>query len=124
MNQYHHLLFATDLSKPNRNIINKIFELSLLYKARLSVIHVIDSPFVSNDEHSVVRNRLNVFCQPLRIPEYDQFIKSGEPHKVIVETSKNVNADLLIIGKKKNNTLTKQLLPITSCELLILQPIP
>ena len=110
MPPYHHLLFATDLSPINQDMRHKILELASLFKARLTVVHVITSISSLSRNYSLVvglqetlekeaKESLKKFCEPLKIPESDQIIKVGQPAVEIIETIKEKDIDLLLLGR-------------------------
>ena len=131
MRRYHHFLFATDMSCANQRIFEKISDLALLHRARLSVVHVVDEamddPFYAidgqkmiNDSEFLAKNKLSLFCKPLKVPKPDQFVSLGDPIEIILQTTQKVGADLLIVGKNGSGKMAKNLLSILPCELLVL----
>lgn len=110
MSPYHHLLFATDLSPINHNMRDKVFELASLFKARLTVVHVMTSFNSLSRNYSLVvglqdtlekeaKKSLKHFCEPLKVPESDQIVKTGQPTTEIINTIKEKGIDLLLLGR-------------------------
>jgi universal stress protein A len=138
MTPYHHLLFATDLSEINEKMRDKIFALASLFKARLTVVHVVTSFSALSRNYSltvglkeemegVARLALKEFCEPLQVPLSDQIIKTGHPVHAVVDTIKEKGIDLLLVGRNGESgfahllgSVSHRLLHFAPCELLLI----
>ena len=136
---YQHIIFATDFSEVNIKMQSKLEKLALLHEAKLSVIHVISGleSFAFNHELTVnlketlelqSKERLFEFCQDLKIPTSNQFIKSGEVVTSILSTMSEINADLLVVGSygqsgfvKSLGSITRKLISKTDRDILVLK---
>lgn len=138
MNPYHHLLFATDLSEINEQMREKVFSLASVFKARLSVVHVVTSSSALSRNYTLTvglkeemehqaREALKTFCEPLEVPQSDQIIKTGHPVHEVLETIKEKDIDLLLVGRHGRSGFTHllgsvshRLLHLAPCELLLI----
>lgn len=138
MTPYHHLLFATDLSDINKSMRDKVFALASLFKARLSVVHIVTSLSALSRNYSLTvglqdemealgRQSLKEFCEPLQIPASDQIIKTGHPVHEVLSTIKETETDLLIVGRHGAGgfthllgSVTHRLLHKATCEILLI----
>lgn len=138
MSTFHHVLFATDLSPINHDMRDRVSELASELKARLSVVHVLNSFSRISKNYSLVvglqetleneaRAALNDFCQPLQVPDNDQIIKIGPPVEQIQKTISEENVDLLILGRYGESgighligSVTHRLINKVRCEVLLI----
>lgn len=138
MKQYHHLLFATDLSDINQNMRDKVKNLVTIFEGRLFVVHVVTnlSALSRNHTHSIglreelensAKESLKSFCAPLDVPPEQQIIKVGQPAKEVLETVKEINCDLLILGRYGRGgiihllgSVSHRLLSSAPCELMLI----
>lgn len=138
MPPYHHLLFATDLSEINEQMRDKVFELASIFKARLTVVHVVTSftalsknytlsVGLKDEMEGIAKEALQTFCEPLQVPLNDQIIKSGHPVHEVLETIKERDIDLLLVGRHGRSGLahvlgsvSHRLLHQAPCELLLI----
>ncbi len=106
---YQHILFATDFSKINIKMHQKLEQLALVHKAKVSAMHVITGIEAFAHNHNLTldlkdtlelhaKQKLNDICQELQIPDGDQIIATGDPVTAILETMSDIGADLLVVG--------------------------
>ena len=109
MNSYSNILVAIDFLKHNQFVIDKAIALAKLHKANLSVVNVIPmidfpdkSQVFTNDLfdylESVQKNQLKFFKSKIDI-ECDFYLYNGSPKHQILRLAKEINADLIVIGR-------------------------
>ena len=129
---YSHILFAADLRFTSKELQQKVYALAEMFKARLSVLHVLNpelaehhklSQQVSSPFNTNIKHAISTFCKPLEIPSFDQLIKIGHPLQEILNTVTEYNIDLLLVGQsyflsaKKSKEHLSETLP---CEMMLL----
>lgn len=138
MTPYHHLLFATDLSEINEKMRHKVFALASIFKARLTVVHVVtsfsalsknytQSVGLKEEMEGAAKDALRTFCEPLQVPNNDQIIKTGNPVHEVLETINERDIDLLLVGRHGRSgfahvlgSVSHRLLHQAPCELLLI----
>lgn len=113
MSRYQHILVAVDLKDSGDQVVAEQAQLlANASGAKLSVVHVVE-PIYSygvspgselqiddweNSLEDVAKDKLQQFADQYRIPANQQYLKVGIPTQVILETAKNVGADLIVLG--------------------------
>lgn len=128
------ILYATDLSDNARYAYGYANDLARKYNARITILYVIeninptieiqisgmlgnekwDQVIKENEAHldKYIRERVETFCHELdseydacRLTLEDIMIARGVPHEQIVNASKQMDADLIVMGTHGHNLL-------------------
>jgi universal stress protein A len=110
---YQHILLAVDFFEQDSVVINKAKQLAGVFKAKLSVVHVIDSvpltdvgyggelPFnldLTAELMEAAKQRLEKLAIELGIHAEAIFLETGNPKLNIVKVARDNKVDLIIIG--------------------------
>jgi universal stress protein A len=110
---YQHILLAVDFFEQDSVVINKAKQLAGVFKAKLSVVHVIDSvpltdvgyggelPFnldLTAELMEAAKQRLETLAIELGIHAEAIFLETGNPKLNIVKVARDNKVDLIIIG--------------------------
>ena len=120
---YQHLLITTDLSAIAPTIIQRAHELASLYRAKLSILHVINhsalaygggfsipiAPNLEQQLETCAKTYLEQLSSQADIPPSQQFITNGSIKNDVCETAKQQHVDLIIIGSYHHSTLNSLL---------------
>jgi len=113
MNNYQHILLATDFSEHGDSIAQKARYLAKKYQAKLSIIHIIDNlpitdaaygpviPFdidLNEELRNAAKKRMTALGKCLAVPEDRQFLELGSAKLEIVATAEEQHVDLIIVG--------------------------
>jgi universal stress protein A len=113
MADYRHMLLAADFSDSGEYVIRKSKSLADRYRAKLSVIHVLDNipmpdtaygTLISLDEKTddglleAKKLKLRQLCDHLHIHLSDCWLIWGIPKQEIVLLAEKQNIDLIIVG--------------------------
>ena len=118
MNEYKHILFATDLTNLSLNIAPKVKKLAELYGAKISLITVLEEtstygyPGISEKESSVseqVQNAMVEFADKIQVPRERQYIEFGSVKGKVLAYAKSINADLIVVGSHGRHGLARLL---------------
>jgi nucleotide-binding universal stress UspA family protein len=117
---WEHILLATDLSPNSKGAENRALELALAYQSKLTILSVMELPTCLYGEAgelgcSLPESRTQ-FLEELQAraaswgitPEI--VIKQGESYKLIVESAKNLGADVIVMGSHGRTGLTRLLM--------------
>ncbi len=116
---YSHILLATDLSEETKTVIDKAKDLAGLYKARLSVIHVVESipiyfgnelvlPETQEIERQLVERateKMAGLCKSLDIPASQGNVEVGVTKLEVIDFAAQNNVDLIVIGSHSRHGL-------------------
>ncbi len=116
---YSHILLATDLSEETNAVIDKAKDLAGLYKARLSVIHVVESipiyfgnelvlPETQEIERQLVERateKMAGLCKSLDIPASQGNVEVGVTKLEVIDFAAQNNVDLIVIGSHSRHGL-------------------
>ncbi len=90
------ILFATSATKACDPAARVAFNLSNLYKAQLSVFHVVED---ENSESGTKEKIENYYAEQLPVPDgYNTIITPGAAHEKILEQILKTKSDLLVMG--------------------------
>jgi universal stress protein A len=111
MSNYQHILVPTDFSKPSEVAAGRAVELAKFYKARLSVIHVVDyvppgyvavelpADLASASKLSErAEKKLAEWTQRLGLAPSNKWVEVGSPKHEIVRVAKENAVDLIVVG--------------------------
>ena len=117
---WEHILLATDLSPNSKGAENRALELALAYKSKLSIVSVMELPTCLYGEAGELGCSLPESRSHLLEELQDRatslgitptvIIKQGESYKLIVDTAKNLGADVIVMGSHGRTGLTRLLM--------------
>lgn len=112
MTVYSRMLLAVDFTTATDTVTQQAMELCQVFKARLSLIHVVE--FVQMDLSNDLilpqgleldlelmeraRQRLQELAEKLGIDEAECFVSQGSTRREILNLAKELNVDLIVIG--------------------------
>ncbi|OAJ33033.1 universal stress protein [Piscirickettsia salmonis] len=117
--KYQHVMFATDLNNKNSNIdieaAQEAQDLANLFSAKFSLLHVVQ-PIASaygyigdyGLEKQLVQEaqiQMEKISKELNVNEEDTYIIEGQPKEDIINFSKEVNVDLLVLQGHRHHFL-------------------
>lgn len=116
---YEHVLLATDLLQETAAVVEKAKQLTELYQAKLSVIHVVESvpiyfgnemvlPETQEIERQLLeraKQKMTDLCQSLAISESDGHVEMGMTKYEIVEFARQNAVDLIVLGSHSRHGL-------------------
>lgn len=137
------ILYATDLSDNARHAYGYANDLARKYNARVTILYVIeninptieiqisgmlgsskwDQMIKDNATHldKYIRERVETFCQELdseydacRLTLEDIMVTRGVPHEQILAASKQMDADLIVMGTHGHNLLKDMVIGSTA----------
>ena len=118
MSLYKHRLFATDLTELSGKIAPKVQKIAELYKAKISLIHVIEPtqtygyPGIPDVESSVSENVQQVmaeFADKIQIPRERQHIEVGSVKGKVLQYANGIDIDLIVVGSHGRHGLARLL---------------
>lgn len=133
------ILYATDLSKNSAYALSYAWDLAKIHKAQIIVLHVMEgitgysstmiesyfdvAQYLNNiQERKIiakekVEKRLNIFCEKVLKIKKDQLFKScsieiceGYPAEEIIQKSKLLNCDIIIMGTHSKGIISQTFL--------------
>ncbi len=118
MTDYQHLLLATDLTESSKTVAKKAVSLARHFKAKLSLIHVVDyTPsygylYVADVSDDLVKRAKTELCnwgKEFEIPESDQIVEMGSIKNEVLGVAADRQADLILVGSHGPHGLAKLL---------------
>ena len=111
MNDYQHLLLPTDLTEASDLAAERARMMARTTGAKLTVLHIVDyvpPRWIANElpeeyatESSLMgraQGHLSTWLRKNGIEGHDQRILAGSPKHIIVDTAREIGADLIIMG--------------------------
>lgn len=107
MNQYNHILVATDLSKSAEQTLKQSVDFAEKFGAKITLIHVVEQlngygniavPNLEVELLDQAREGMKSIGADFNIPESDQIIKIGSTKWEILDAAKSLGVDLIIMG--------------------------
>jgi nucleotide-binding universal stress UspA family protein len=102
------VLFATDFSKHSEYVYPLACALARDYGARLVLVHVVMKPVViygegvipvdPDEEREVAKERLETLARATYGIEVEHRLVDGDPAREILETAKDVNAEMIVMA--------------------------
>jgi len=123
MSGYQHILCAVDLSAENVAVFSRAVELANYYHARLSLLHVVEyipvdlaNELVLPQQQEIVQQLVvqaektltNLVGQSTGI-QVESVVVQGSVKSGIIEHAKNVEADLIVLGRHGRQGLSRLL---------------
>lgn len=147
------ILYATDLSESARHAFGYAADLADKYQAGITILYVIENLSHTAEVQvsemmgpkrweelkqqkqkyliETLRARVENFCTEMssvhdscRLMGEDIRIKQGNPHEVILETSRQMEADLIVMGTHGYNMITDALIGGTARKVVRKSKIP
>ncbi|MCW8886996.1 MAG: universal stress protein [Motiliproteus sp.] len=141
-----HILYASDLGKGSRPAFHRAIAEAVKHGAQITYLHVME-PINSTGEAMVesylpkdsmeslrqrgvegvkaqVDKRIQVFfadeLEGVELPHGEPLrqIRTGRPHEVILETAKEINADMIVMGTRTHSSFGQLLLGSTAQKVL------
>ena len=142
---FHHILGATDGSEPSMTAGGLAVQLTVLHKARLTFVYVVDDAVVekvarvSGQEAKQVQNELELSGQ--RYLDYlsrlaaeadlgsNQVIRHGVPSREITDLAREQGVDLIVIGQVGSRgprriligSVTERVIEYAPCSVLVVK---
>lgn len=113
MQDYKHVLLATDLSEESASVAARALQIANQFSAKLSIAHIIEpAPMMyGGGEFAIpldvgleetlqqeIQRKLAQQAQLLAIAEQNQFIRNGATKDTLIELIKEIDADVLVVG--------------------------
>ena len=112
MTVYSHILLAVDFTPVTDTVARQAMELCRVFKARLSLVHVVEymqvdlyndlvpplGPEVEQELLELARQRLQELAEKLGIDNSECFVGQGNTRGEILRLAEELNADLIVIG--------------------------
>lgn len=139
MQVYDHILIATDVNPNSKNMFARAMNIANIHNARVSLVHAIepiafggygyiDVQTVENDMLALGKKKLIEIGRAFSIPESDQYVAVSTTRDYILEISKEINADLIIVGSHSKpgvfsrlGTTSNAITQHADCDVLIIQ---
>jgi universal stress protein A len=136
MSIYKHILVPTDFSDYSRRAVAKALELRALFDARLSVLHVVDylpPGFIAGQSGATsspqiierATQYLAEWSDQTGLADTEQLVATGPAGREIVNTAREKNVDLIVIGtsgeggmKRLLGSTTRSVMHDTPCDVL------
>ena len=136
MSAYKHILVPTDFSDHSRRAVEKALELSKVFDARLSIVHVVDylpPTFITSQAEftsapQIIERAtayLAEWAGQVGLESAEQLVASGPAGREIVRTAKSKDVDLIVIGtsgeggmKRLLGSTTRSVIHDTPCDVL------
>lgn len=121
MEQYKHLLIASDLSEDSLSVGKKALALAEKNKAKLSIIHIVSPPplFYGGGEFVIpmdvdieetlsqeAQNNLEKQSKQLGIPKREQWVMMGHLSDELSDIVKKKKIDLIVMGAHNRHGLS------------------
>ncbi len=133
------IVVATDGSKFSEDAVKYAAKLAKGTGAKLTVVHVVNvQGYIEVMWHDMkkeyekhadkvleeLKERCDVLAPELCEIEVEYVVKEGIPYRKIVETAKEKNADIIILGSHGHSTLEKILLGSVAERVIGISPVP
>ncbi len=122
-----HLLWATDFSETSQAALDWGVALARLTNAQLTLLHIAE-PAEERDAQLAAdhRQRLEEIAEQLRQGglTVTTMVRPGEAAQTVLETAKEIGADLLVLGAHGHTSFREKLLGSTTEQVLQASPVP
>lgn len=120
IDNYQHILVAIDFSAQSEYIAARAKQVSRLYQAKLSIVHVLDNiampdtPYdtvipLDQDSHDQVleaeKTKLNDIADRLAIARHDRWLVWGVPKQEIIQVADEQQVNLIVVGSHGHHGL-------------------
>lgn len=135
MNGIEHILVPTDFEPPADRALDIAIMLRSKFDARLTLLHVTYVPRVTYDSPPVwPLDELSTQAQTAieaalaaveqRCPDCEGLVRAGDPPQQIVDTARELGADLIVMGRHGRRGLQRMLLGGVAEKVIRTCPIP
>ncbi len=140
MQDYSTILVAIDFSDSSDNAFQHALSIARKYSAKLIVLHVINEPVdlrgfyvphisfekLEEEIEEGAKKMMDTFCaQHLNdYADYESVIVSGLPYEQVIDTAREKNADLIVMGTHGRTGLDHVLFGSTAAKVVRKSPIP
>ena len=127
MNDYQHLLLPTDLTEASEPAAQRAVMMARITGAKLTVLHIVDyvpPRWVANElpeefatESSLLeraRSHLSTWTENYGLEGHPHRIVAGSPKHIIVDTAREIGADLIVMGTQGRTGLKDMMLGSTA----------
>lgn len=113
MQNYRHILMATDFSSHTDQVANRALQLAQMHQAELTILHVVENPPIMDDGYGPMipfeidlteqmmenaRIRLAKLTQSLGLVEERALVEMGSPKVEIIRVAEERKVDLIVVG--------------------------
>ncbi len=116
---FSNILYATDLSENHFHMCQQAVKIANIFGSNIYILHVIETPptlqiaqglgFAEIDSpihlQEDAKSVLSVMCESLNIPASQQFVEVGSIKHHLLNKSKELGCDLIIMGKHTSSHL-------------------
>ncbi|RDE18009.1 universal stress protein [Motiliproteus coralliicola] len=142
----NHILYASDLGKGSRPAFHRAVAEAIKHDAQITYLHVMEpmnstseamvESYLSQDSMASLRqrgvegvkvkveNRIKAFIDEeldgVELPKGEPLkqVRTGRPHEVILETAKELNVDMIVMGTRTHSSFGQLLLGSTAQKVL------
>lgn len=123
MQDYRHILFATDFSQDNRQVAQRALDIVRRYQAKLTVVHIIEFTYlnmtgelalppqydIAEQLEKNARQAMAELMKTVDITGAIQIIESGVPKYDIPRIAQEQRVDLIVLGSHGRHGLARLL---------------
>lgn len=138
MNPVHKILVPTDLSPGATRAMHVAVELAATFDAELTLLHVLPVPadialwyaeglsWPLDEIYPAARREISAVADALRKrhPKVDSLLGAADPRTQILETAKEIGADLIIMGTHGRTGITHLVLGSVAERVVRASPVP
>jgi nucleotide-binding universal stress UspA family protein len=122
-------MVATDFSTNAQRAVDWALELAKTHEARVTLVHAVDPSRTGGRDQPTreqIQRNLAKAADMLRRWQVNAVVEHqvGKPWKVIVDTAERSGADLLVLGKRGDNTMRRKLLGGTADRVIRAATVP
>jgi universal stress protein A len=114
---YKHILFATDLTEDTDHLVKKVTQLCALTHGKLSLVHVVEPlpgysyaylgiEDIEGQLISEAKSAMEKLGVLLNVAVADQYIEVGPTKTKILQTTEDIQADLIVCGSHGRHGLS------------------
>ncbi|MEH6629008.1 MAG: universal stress protein [Motiliproteus sp.] len=147
-----HILYVSDMGKGSRPVFHRAIDEAIKHNAKITYLHVMEpmnssgeamvESYLSKETLDSIREkgvtsvkgamgkRIDAFFKEelagVELPHGApiQLIRTGKPSAVIVETAKEISADMIVMGTRTHSSIGQMLLGSTANKVLLHTDIP
>ena len=137
---YNHILLGTDFTEASYSAAQKALEIAKKTGAKLSLVHAVEGmpvcaysyvaiAAVEEETHEEAKKRISELGDELGIDPDNQYIIRESSKIALIDTAKQIKADLIIVGSHGKHGFFSQLgstaaavLNNAPCDVLVIRP--